>query len=305
MLSYVCHDYFYYIRTDNNFSEYVDDVWIKNEHVLCTINYDSKRKILYMNPDFSTKPYLLEINNADTTKTYQYSIESACDVIDEKLLRKEEELTKKVIIIKKAFIFQFFVKLIAEKLKQRREIVGDYFEKPQKTTIHLFFEIVTAHNFENNNIYIHYYIDLPTNYTCIETSTLTGTTPTSKTTPYHFNFCFDVILQREINVDFDRQRLPYIYFEVVSKDTWSRFRTEGLAYQCLPLFKSGRSEFQLSCIRIRPEGTSGELRRFFIGDCGCYSDVNWVGLPRDYDVCVEKPKKKILCNFYGVLGQFC
>lgn len=154
--------------------------------------------------------------------------------------------------------------------------------------VHLFFEIAKASNFENDNIYIRYLIDLPEDFLCEDTTTLTGTTQTSRTSPNHFGFCFEVVLQVEKD-DFV-QRLPYIYFEVISKDTWSRFRTEGLAYQCLPVFKSGYCEFQLSCVRICPEGTSGELRRFFIGDCGCYNDITWVGLPKDYEVCVQATK---------------
>lgn len=54
-----------------------------------------------MNPDFSsTKPYTLEINDDDSIKTYSYTIENACEVIEEEYLRKEEELTEKVIIKK-------------------------------------------------------------------------------------------------------------------------------------------------------------------------------------------------------------
>lgn len=53
-----------------------------------------------MNPDFSaTKPYSLTV---DTTKTYFYRIENACEG---DLMQKEEELAAKVIkVAKKMFV---------------------------------------------------------------------------------------------------------------------------------------------------------------------------------------------------------
>lgn len=74
----------------------MDDVWIKNEHVLCTIRYERERQILLINPDFSkTNPYLLQVN-VETLKTYQYFIENASVEIDEINLMKEDELMQKV-----------------------------------------------------------------------------------------------------------------------------------------------------------------------------------------------------------------
>lgn len=166
----------------------------------------------------------------------------------------------------------------------RAEIVGQHFESPPKTnTIHLFCEIGTAANFENSNIYVRYFIDLPKNFTCQDPTSLTGTTQTSKgPILHHFGHNFQVALQQD---DTSEQfESPYIYFEVVSKDSWSRFRTEGLAFQCLPVFKAGYSEYRLNCLRICPGGVSGELRRFFIGDFACYNDITWVGLPKDHEV---------------------
>lgn len=203
--------------------------------------------------------------------------------------------------------------MLAEKARLHSEIIGDHFEQPLANTIviHLFFELSSARNFENPNIYIRYLIDLPENFTCEDQSVLTGTTQTSKNSPHHFGFCFDVTLQIKENFDDfqTHQRLPYIYFEVISKDTWSRFRTEGLAYQCLPVFKAGYWEFQLNCVRICPRGIIGELRRFFIGDCGSCADISWIGLPIHHEVCLSHQliHKKIisffqdnLINKYGV-----
>lgn len=244
----------------------MDEVWIKSEHVLCTIRYYEDSKLLLMNPDFTkTQPYLLQVTG-ETVKNYSYFIENACEDIDEATLNREEELC---------------AKLLAQKLKLRAETVGSHFVKPPKnvTHIHLFFEIATATTFDNDRIYVCYYIDLPKNYTCEDQSALTGTTQASDR---HFGFNFEMTLQ--CHDTGERTESPYVYFEVVSKDTWSRFRTEGLAYQCLPVSRAGHFEFRLNCVRICPEGVTGELRRFFIGDCGAHSDISWVGAPRAHEV---------------------
>lgn len=177
--------------------------------------------------------------------------------------------------------------------------MGDKFEIPTKHSFILFLEIAKARHFENDNIYIRYVLDLPENWCSNDASDLTGTTQschvTTENQSVNFGFTFELTLQ--LRDEQDSLKCPYIYFEVISKDTWSRFRTEGLAYQCLPVFKPGCWEFKLHCVRICPEGAAGALRRFFIGDCGAYGDVSWVGLPKDHEVwgnCSFSEHQKIL-----------
>lgn len=76
---------------------------------------------------------------------------------------------------------------------------------------------------------------------------------------------------------------PYIYFEVISKDTFDRFRTEGITYTRLPVY-AGLFDFRLNCLRILPNNLSSNLRRFFIGDYMNYDDVTWFGLPKEHEV---------------------
>lgn len=76
---------------------------------------------------------------------------------------------------------------------------------------------------------------------------------------------------------------PYIYFEVVSRGSWDRYRCEGLTYHCLPIAKPGSYKYSLPCFRLS-DGVKGELRRFFIGDCSNYNDITWVGLPKSIEV---------------------
>lgn len=72
---------------------------------------------------------------------------------------------------------------------------------------------------------------------------------------------------------------PCIYFQIISKSSWERYRTEGIAYQYLPISRPNCYLYDLSCYRFDPGECSGKLRRYFIGDAYNYRDVRWVGLP--------------------------
>lgn len=64
---------------------------------------------------------------------------------------------------------------------------------------YLFFEILSAKNFEYDNIYIQYHIDLPDNWTCKTEDSLYGTTQTCKTrgceNTAYFGHNFEVCLE--------------------------------------------------------------------------------------------------------------
>lgn len=96
---------------------------------------------------------------------------------------------------------------------------------------------------------------------------------------------------------------PYIYFEVVSKDTWSRYRTEGLTYKALPILQPGVHVYDLQCLRVTTGKPSGELRRFFIGDCSSYNDITWTGIPRDLQVTLATSFSRMYRN--SVFREVC
>lgn len=159
-----------------------------------------------------------------------------------------------------------------------------------KLQVNLFFEILWAKEFEYDTIYVQYFIDLPSDWSCVDQSQLQGVTQTchiqSEDSLAHFGHVFDVILEYNIeNLEGQKvPKCPYIYFEVISKDTWNRYRTEGLTYKNLPVSKPGNYNFNLQCFRLTPSNISGQLRRFFIGDCSNYSDITWIGVPKNYEV---------------------
>lgn len=86
------------------------------------------------------------------------------------------------------------------------------------------------------------------------------------------------------NTVLDILNSPFIYFEVVSKDSWDRFRSEGLAYLLLPVSNPGTYDYTLRCMRLCSTGPYATLRRYFIGDLGNYSDLTWSSIPKDSKV---------------------
>lgn len=85
---------------------------------------------------------------------------------------------------------------------------------------------------------------------------------------------------------------PYIYFEVISKDSWNRYRSEGVAYQHLSVTRAGSFDYSLQCVRLYSQKPLQNLKRFFVGDYSSYDDLTWFGIPRNH----QEP----VINKYGV-----
>lgn len=156
--------------------------------------------------------------------------------------------------------------------------------------VHLLIEILSTKLFEYDTIYVQYFIDLPSDWFCTDESQLQGVTQTcyakGEEKIAHFSHLIDVTFNYNIeNLNNTKiPKSPYIYLEVISKDSWNRYRTEGLTYKNLPLSKPGKYQYDLQCFRLIPDSISGQLRRFFIGDCSSYNDITWIGLPKNYEV---------------------
>ncbi|RZC41425.1 Meckel syndrome type 1 protein [Asbolus verrucosus] len=256
--------------------EYVDTTWIKDERILCTLKYDRKTKILSIHPDFTNfEPYLIKING-NKARNFKYLVENVSEPMPEDERFKETELIRKI---------------NNHKMALRRQFIDTNFVLPPKNQLQvsLFFEILWAKQFEYDTIYVQYFIDLPPDWSCVDSSKLQGITQTCHTKNEeglaHFGHVFDVVLEYNIEElgKLGIPKCPYIYFEIISKDSWSRYRTEGLTYKNLPVAKPGNYRFELQCFRLIPDSISGQLRRFFIGDCSNYSDITWIGVPKDYD----------------------
>lgn len=102
--------------------------------------------------------------------------------------------------------------------------------------------------------------------------------------------------------------MPKLYFQVASQDGWGRHRTEGYAYLNVPsepgknsfLFFNSTNFFRkqkgfyhenLNCWRPRGDSIFNELRRFFIGGSHELEDINYVGIPKQFE------SEKVTKNF--------
>ncbi|XP_044763320.1 Meckel syndrome type 1 protein [Coccinella septempunctata] len=262
-----------YIMAD--MGEYVQENWVKFEHVLCMLKYDKEKNVLRVYPDFSPDiPYHMQVVG-DTTKNYYFFIEHASEDIPEDLAQIEEQIFKKIADYKKSL---------------RRTALTNDFELPSvnKLEVHIFFEIVSGRDFEYDNIYVKYFLELPERWSCKNPELLEGLTQTCRSKreadDLIFGHVFDLVLEYDIQdfADVGFPEFPYIYFEIVSRGSWDRYRCEGLTYRCLPIAKPGFYEYSLPCFRLT-EGVTSELRRFFVGDCSNYNDITWIGLPKSLD----------------------
>ncbi|XP_023025425.2 Meckel syndrome, type 1 isoform X2 [Leptinotarsa decemlineata] len=253
--------------------DYIEDIWIKNEQVLCSIKFDRVYKVVSIYPDFTkSKPYSLKIQG-ERPKYVHYFIEQCSENFSETEEQKEKDIMKKVVETKQSLM---------------RDIVGNIFFVPPKNKLYvfLFFEISTARNFENDDLYLHYRIELPKYWSCGNPQTLRGTTQTchgiKEDGLVHFGHNFDVLLEYDIESLQEKSvpDTPYIYFEIISKGTWDRYRTEGLTYKNLPVSTPGCHSYSLSCFRFDTDGPSSRLRRFFIGDGYNYEDLRRIGPPQ-------------------------
>lgn len=78
------------------FREFLDDIWIKNEKLLCSLKYNQSSRVLKVFPDFTnTHPYTLKIQS-DKERIYSYFIENCSNSIPESIETNEKTLIKNV-----------------------------------------------------------------------------------------------------------------------------------------------------------------------------------------------------------------
>ncbi|CAF3353151.1 unnamed protein product [Rotaria sp. Silwood1] len=140
-----------------------------NERVLCTIKFYSNGTIV-LEPDFNTgkTPYIVETGNVNN-EVYQYYLEHASMPINKDDFIKERKLSNEV------------------RLKQQTrlaQLVGNDFEMPLPAALRLnvYGEIVSGKNFEYDDLYVYYCLDLPENWHAEASMIFSGYTPTASAT---------------------------------------------------------------------------------------------------------------------------
>ncbi|GLH11297.1 Meckel syndrome type 1 protein [Gryllus bimaculatus] len=135
--------------------------------------------------------------------------------------------------------------LLGRQLDIRQMKVGTEFDVPHRNIIMMYIlgEIVCAEEFEYNDLFVHFLFELPKD-----------SVPS----------------------------WPQLFVEVLSLDSWGRFRVEGYCFLKVPPHP-GQHHFALPTWRPITNGPSGELRRFFIGGAPGFEDLSSVGIPATFE----------------------
>ncbi|CAH1802231.1 unnamed protein product, partial [Owenia fusiformis] len=251
-----------------------------DEVVLCTLKYDN-HSVLSIKPDFTKtkKPYRIE-TGALGRDLYEYTIEHSSYEMNRQEQNREGKMYRELYNRHAEFL---------------HALVGVDFEMPPPEVLRLlvFGEIESAKHFEYDDLYIHYFIELPKNWSVDPHQQLSGVTQRCSTkregrdSVAYFSFPFDFQLFykndviNEANTDLLPQ-WPMLYLEVLSLDSWQRYRTEGYGYVKLPTIP-GTTTATVNCWRPLGDTRSGELRRFFIGGSPELEDPTYSGIPTSFE----------------------
>ncbi|XP_077150631.1 tectonic-like complex member MKS1 [Ranitomeya variabilis] len=244
----------------------------ENEHVLCTIRVDSNG-VITLKPDVTgTKgPYRLEVET-HKRELWRYSVQHVSESVQQEEQEREEILYRDLYGRHKEYL---------------NNLVGSDFEMPPTGALRLFIngEIVSAHGYEYDNLYVHFFMELPKHWSSPAFQELSGVTQSCRSKAHerenvaHFchPFSFEMFLSEEVESE-DVPQWPVLYFEVLSLDFWQRYRVEGYGSVVLPQ-TPGMHNITAQTWRPVEQGTVSELRRFFIGGSPELEDMTYARIP--------------------------
>ncbi|XP_050181562.1 tectonic-like complex member MKS1 [Myiozetetes cayanensis] len=244
------------------------------EHVLCTIKVDGNG-VITVKPDFTgTKgPYRIELDG-EKREVWEYTIENASAQVQP----EEEEREQRM-----------FRDLYGRHRDYLNGLVGSEFEMPLPGTLRLFVngEIVSAQGYEYDNLYVHFFLELPNQWSSPPFQQLSGVTQTCTTKKVgwdkvaHFCYPFTVEMFYTLEDEDSLPQWPVLYFEVLSLDFWQRYRVEGYGSLVLPA-SPGAHVLTIPTWRPVELGTVAEMRRFFIGGSPELEDLSYVRVPSTF-----------------------
>ncbi|XP_060586854.1 tectonic-like complex member MKS1 [Ruditapes philippinarum] len=253
----------------------------EEEVVLCTIQIDANG-VLSIHPDFNRgrRAYVKETQKEFGKDVFEYTIEHASKEMNRQEQDREMKMYREVYTRHKDFL---------------QACVGTEFELPPADVLRLlvYGEIESAKDFEYDDLYLHFFVDLPKYWSVERHQQLSWVTQTCATKvhgrddvayfsfPFHFELFYrnDNLVEEEKELELPH--FPTIMIEVLSLDTWNRFRTEGYTYLTIP-GQPGKHKERLHC--WRPTGTSmtSQLRRFFIGGSPELEDPTYSAIPSTF-----------------------
>ncbi|XP_007430320.1 Meckel syndrome type 1 protein isoform X1 [Python bivittatus] len=246
------------------------------EYVLCMIKVDSNG-VITVKPDFTgTKgPYRIELEG-EKREMWKFTLENASATVEEKEEAREQRVFKDLYSRHKEYL---------------SGLVGSDFEMTAPGALRLFVngEIVSAQGYEYSNLYIHFFLELPSCWSCPPSQPLSGVTQTCTSKIYgkdrvaffSFPFALEMFFSPEDDLEGSFPQWPVLYFEVLSLDFWHRYRVEGYGFVVLPATPGAHT---LSASTWRPVelGTISELQRFFIGGSPELEDMTYTRVPSTF-----------------------
>ncbi|XP_052072573.1 tectonic-like complex member MKS1 [Mytilus californianus] len=236
--------------------------------------------VLCMRPDFNRgrKPYVVETSSFGK-EVFEYTIEHASKVMNRQEQDKEMKMYREVYNRHKDFL---------------QACVGDEFEMPAPDVLRLlvYGEIESAKNFEYDDLYCHFFVDLPKFWTAEKHQQLSWVTQTCSTkvegrddvAHFSFPFSFELFYKND-SVNEDEQdevpHFPLIMLEVLSLDSFKRFRTEGYTYVAVPN-APGSKKITSHCWRPIGMSVASELRRYFVGGSPELEDQTYTAIPSTF-----------------------
>ncbi|XP_071783046.1 tectonic-like complex member MKS1 isoform X1 [Centroberyx gerrardi] len=245
----------------------------ENECLLLTIRTDGNG-IVTVKPDFNEgkEPYRIE-TEGEKREVWRLTLENVSTAMKPEEKEREQHMYKDLYIRHKEYL---------------NSLVGQDFEMPPAGILRLLVngEIVSAKGFEYDNLYIHFFMELPNNWSSLPFQSLSGVTHTCRTKTlgrdnvafFSYPFSFEAFHMNEKESEESLPQWPVLYFKVLSLDFWQRYRTEGYGYLVFP---ATPGKHVMTCHTWRPlqTGTVSVLRRFFIGGSPELEDHSYVRVP--------------------------
>ncbi|XP_059207638.1 Meckel syndrome type 1 protein isoform X2 [Centropristis striata] len=244
-----------------------------NEYLLVTIKTDGNG-IVTVKPDFNKgkEPYRIT-TKGEKKEVWRLTVENECTAMQSEEKEREQNMYKDLYLRHKDYL---------------NSLVGQDFEMPPLGILRYVMngEIVSAKGFEYDNLYIHFFMELPNNWSSLPFQSHSGVTQTCRTKTlgkenvafFSYPFSFEAFYMSEKESEESIPQWPVVYFKVLSLDSWQRYRTEGYGYL---LFPAMTGKHTITCHTWRPlqTGTVSALRRFFIGGSPELEDHSYVRIP--------------------------
>ncbi|NXP41560.1 MKS1 protein, partial [Leiothrix lutea] len=259
------------------------------ENVLCTIKVDGNG-VITVKPDFTgTKgPYR------------EYTIENASAQVQPEEEEREQRVFRDVSTAHRA-----------QSLLLTNRGSSDHHGDPLPGTLRLFVngEIVSAQGYEYDNLYVHFFLELPNQWSSPPLQQLSGVTQTCATKTLGWDnvayFCYPFTVEMFYTQE-DEGVFP-CYSEIL----WSH-----CSHHAVCPVGNERTEGNVSGVHVltiptwRPVdlGTVAEMRRFFIGGSPELEDLTYIRIPSTFKVgsAAEQPLARTMVHFAlgsGVHGE--